>query len=119
MRSLHRRPSLDLVGNPFADVIRRHEQRHQMRRAGARAGGVDAWREADEASPEPPSGELDADYYGAGEQEGRLRLQIEDASDDGEEMPSAEQSSSSAGGRQLELSGLSEEDPNNRWYSKR
>ena len=41
MRSLNRRPSLDLVGNPFADVIRRHEQCHQMRHAGAREGGLD------------------------------------------------------------------------------
>ena len=63
MRSLHRRPSLDLVGNPFADVIRRHEQRHQMRRAGAREGGLDVWRERDESSPEPPDVELDGDSY--------------------------------------------------------
>ena len=63
MRSLHRRPSLDLVGNPFADLIRRHEQNQQMRRAGARA----AARERDDvqrerSSPEPPGVEVDADY---------------------------------------------------------
>ena len=40
------------------------------------------------SSLEPPGVELDAHYYGAGEPEGRLRLQIEDDSDDAEETPS-------------------------------
>lgn len=106
MRSLNRRPSSDLRGNPFADVIRRHERRHEMRRAGLlREGGFDLM-DADE-SPDAPH---DGNYY--------------DGFENSDELVSAEQSSSSTsnGGGRLQISGLSErsdDDPSNRWYSKR
>ena len=72
-------------------VIRRHERRVC---ASASAGGLEVPREKREASPEPPGVELDSEYYGAGELEGRLRMSIEDLSNDAEDTPSAEQSSS-------------------------
>lgn len=74
--------------------------------------------DADE-SPDAPH---DGNYYDGDEE--RLRLQLDDGFENSDELVSAEQSSSSTsnGGGRLQISGLSErsdDDPSNRWYSKR